>query len=138
MSKLPTYRRIYKQDYDQDKQDFVEKLALPINNGFDTLYDALNKKITLSDNITSDVIDVNLTVDDKGVPLKTTVFSVSFTDQIGLLIVGNLVNNTNNKSFPSQAPFITWSQSSKTVTIQHVTGLSPNNSYTITIVVFAR
>ena len=45
--KLPNFRRIIASDYDQKYKDLVETLAVSINQGMDSVYDALNKKITL-------------------------------------------------------------------------------------------
>jgi len=136
MAKLPGYRRIMKQDYAPDEQNFVEKLAVSINNGFETIYDALNKKLTLSENISSTVKDIDLEVDSTGKPSETTVFTVDFDGKVALIMIGKLDNLTNSQVFPTQAPFITYRQSDKNVTIQHVTGLQTGYVYRLKIVAF--
>ncbi len=136
MSKLPGYRRIMKQDYAPDQQEFVEKIAVSINNGFETIYDALNKKLTLSENLSSTIKDVELEVNSSGVPTKLTVFTVDFDGRVALIMIGKLDNLSNSQVFPTQAPFITYRQSDKNVTIQHVTGLQPGYVYRIKVVAF--
>ena len=70
MAKLSGYRRIVKTDYPDEYKSLVDQLSVSINNGFDTLYNALNGKLNFYDNISSTIAEVRLTVDIDGFPLQ--------------------------------------------------------------------
>lgn len=132
--KLPSYRRIFKTDYAEDYQELVEKLAVSINYGFDTLYDALNKKLTFSENISSTIAEIIVTVGPDGVPLKTsTQFKLDESQKSiqGLVIINCYEEKTNEG--PVLAPFISFIKNENNILIKKITGLKPNVSYVIKV-----
>lgn len=134
MSKLPNFRRIYKTDYPQDQQDLVDKLAVTINNGFELLYDALNNKLTLADNLAVSVKDITVTVDASGVPTKNLSFNVTFPGKVSTIEVGRTTNLTNSSALLTGGVSLLFTQSNSTVNIQQITGLQPNQKYQIRVV----
>lgn len=134
--KLPQYKRITKSDYPTDSQTVVEKLALTINTGFDNMLELANKKISLTDNILCTVRTINITVDVNGNPAGTSSFSLDFTNRVLGAQVINAVNTTNSNIFPTGAPFMSYSQTQSGVTIKNVTGLTPKDSWQLTVVAY--
>lgn len=131
--KIPQYRRIYKNDFDQDDQKLVETMALSINNGFDILYDLVNKKLTLSDNFNGTVKDVTVILDSLGTPTDTNSISLDSDSRIIGVQVLRAVNLTDNTIYPSQAPFVSFTQTERGVTINNVTGLQQGNKWKLTV-----
>lgn len=131
--KLPSYRRINKGDYPTDAQSVIDRLAPGVNNGFDVLFDALNNKLTLSDNIAGSLVTVDVTVDATGAPKTRTFFKYSSTNSpIGVLVL-RAQNLTNSSVYPTQAPFISFTVDNNVVNIVNVTGLQANNVYRLTL-----
>lgn len=130
--KLPSYRRIIKTDYAEEYQLLVEKLAVSINYGFDTLYDALNQKLNFEDNISSTIAEFGVTVDSNGKPLQKTQFKLkaSQTTVQGLIVL-NCFGAKNASILPSGGIFVSFEKSENFVNINNIKGLIPNIEYTI-------
>jgi hypothetical protein len=132
--KLPSYRRLFKTDYAEDYQELVEKLAVSINYGFDTLYDALNKKLTFSENISSTIAEITVSVDNNGEPIKkNTQFKLdsSQTNIQGLVVINCYEEKTGEG--PIFAPFVSFTKNENNILIKKITGLKPNVSYVIKV-----
>lgn len=132
--KLPSYRRLFKTDYAEEYQELVDKMAVSINNGFDTLYDALNNKLTFTDNILSTITEFTISVDSSGVPIKkNTQFKLSSnqTTLQGLLVIDCYEEKTGNP--PPSAPFVSFTKNENSIIITNVRGLTPSTNYTIKV-----
>jgi len=133
--KLPNFRRIIASDYDQKYKDLVETLAVSINQGMDSVYDALNKKITLKNNVLCTTKDVVLQVDQTGKPIQAAGIKLDFTNKASVLFVGKAENLTNSTAYPTGV-FVSWTQASDFIQINNVSGLQVGASYRLRIVVF--
>lgn len=124
-------------DFKKEEQPLVEKLAGGINDMFDQLVQALNKRLTLADNFQATVKDVDVTVNAQGNPTSATSFSL---DVSGVPVTGIQViraeNLTNSAIYPASQPFISFIQIENSVRILNVTGLQPNNRYRLRVIAF--
>lgn len=135
--KLPNLRRIYTNDFDSEYRSLVDQLASVLNINLQVVYDALNKKVSLADNIDCIVKDVPVTVNASGVPTTSTIFTlVDKTRNLQGIQVIKADNLTNSSVYPTGGVFITWTQVQTGVQIQHVTGLPANNTFSLRIVGF--
>jgi hypothetical protein len=134
---LPGQRRIYTPDFPQDYQDLVNKLSAVININTQVLFETLNKRVDITNNIDCVVTDVSLEVNASGIPTSTTIFQL--TDKIrnikGLHII-KCENLTNASIYPTAAPFVSWSQVAQGIQIQHVTGLQTGNVFSLRILAY--
>ena len=64
--KLPNFRRIITGDYEEEYTELVDTLSVSINQGITSLYDALNKKVSLKYNILCTTKDITVQVDQQG------------------------------------------------------------------------
>lgn len=133
--KLSSFKRLDKADFDEQYKDLIDKLAFILNNDIQTLYDVLNRKASLADNILCTIKDVPVTVDENGIPKNTAQFQI---DNAGMRVLGCTVitatNGTNSNTYPTGAPFISFTPSANQIQINHVTGLQANNNYTLKII----
>ncbi len=136
MARLPSFRRVFLSDYSEEEQPLVSKLSQTINQGLETLFDALNKKISLGDNILCTVKDVVIQVDSSGTPQNATSFQLDITGTIVGCVVLKAENLTNTAVYPTSSPFISYTQTQNGIRIDHVTGLQSNNQYRLRIVAF--
>lgn len=132
--KMPSFKRLYTSDFAQDDRALIDKLSFYFNNGIESLYNALNSNLNITDNLAAVTRDFEVSVLASGVPTITTSFGVDGTRRVLGLEILKLTNNTNAAGFPSGSPFITWEQNTAVVLIKHITGLSVGNSYTIRVV----
>jgi len=130
--KLPSYRRIYKTDYAEEYQALVEKLAVSINYGFDTLYDALNQKLNFQDNFSATISEFSVTVDGSGKPTQKTQFKLNSgqTSVQGVMVL-NCYGTKDNTILPESGIFVSFEKSENFVNIINIKGLITNIPYTI-------
>jgi len=136
MAKLPTLRRLFKSEFKPEYSELVEKLIVSINNGFDTVYDALNNKITLRNNLLCNIKDFKVQVTSSGIPITPLILNVDFTNNINVVTIGKIDNITNSILYPSGVT-ITWDQiGTGSIQIKHISGLTENNVYNVRVVIY--
>lgn len=132
--RLPSFLRLNKGDYSQDQQDLIGKLAASLNISIQVIYDALNGKTNLTDNIDCKVADVTLAVDSSGNPISSTTFIINNNSTVRGLSLIKAQNITNTNIYPTSSPFISFTQINNTVRIDNISGLQANNQYTLRII----
>lgn len=134
---LPSFRRIFTQDYEAQYKKLIDTLSVSLNNGITSLYSALTNNVSLSDNIYATVKTLSLKVDANGNPLNTTSFNLNSymtSNQIQGISVINAINQDNSNTYPVSGPFISYTQNGTTVTVNNITGLQQGANYNITVV----
>jgi hypothetical protein len=135
--KLPNFKRILSTDFQDEYKGLVNKLAVSINDGLESVYNALNKRLTLKDNIQCTVKSVQISVNSNGIPSTTTTFQVDVpnTKVEGCMVI-SAINQTNPGTYPTAGVFVSFTQLENNIRIDHVTGLQANASYSLKIVAF--
>lgn len=136
--KIPAFKRIIIEDYPTQYRDIVSKLAFSINSFMDTMTIALNTNLTISDNLAAVQTSINVTVDSFGTPTIGRTVKSNLASQCGGISVINALNNTSSVIYPTNTPFITFTNGNGTIIISNITGLKPNNSYTLTVILWPR
>lgn len=131
MAKLPSFRRIYEQDFDKDSQELVRQLSVTINAGFEVLYEVLNGKLTFKDNIASTIKELDIQVDASGKPLSNASFKKSSSDRIEGLMVIRADNLSSSNTYPTTGVFVSFTETSDNIIINNITGLQANAVYRI-------
>jgi hypothetical protein len=133
--KLPSYKRIITQDYDQENQELVEQLGGNVNDSFNLIYSALNNRLTFGENIASTVKDVEIIVDSTGKPINDTSFRLDVTNTpvLGCICI-KATNLANSNTYPTGAPWISFAQNDNSIRILNVTNLQPNTRYSLKII----
>lgn len=136
MGKISSQRRIFLNDFKEDYQELVNQLSVPINTNTEILFQTLNKNVSLQDNMYAEIKDLTVTVNSSGTPLGTSQFQSS----LGTAILGMQVlrarHSTDNNTFVTSAPFISFSQLGKIVTINNIAGLPANETFVLTFVAY--
>jgi len=135
--KLPNFRRIITTDFSSEYQSLVDQLSVTINQGLEVLYSALNKRLTFDDNFQATVKDLDVVVNASGIPKVKTSFkqdSQVETLQVKGLLVVSVRNLTNSAGYPTSGVTISWTQTNDGVSIDHITGLIPDNTYRLRVI----
>lgn len=132
MAKLDTPDSFKTEDFPSKYQDLVSKLFFVLNQFMRQVFFALNKKLSYADNF--DCIDTE-------VELRTPITSLSVRNSLGAArpIRGHTilrVDNLDNTSFLSSAPFIEFTNSGDQIKINNITGLTSNTRYRIRVVFY--
>ena len=135
MSKLPTFKSLQASDFDDQYKDLINKLALIFNNEIQSLFSALSNGISLADNILCVVKDVPVVVDANGNTTNSANFAISIPNmRVRGCIVIKAINTANSNTYPTGAPFINFTPGTQQVTIDHVTGLTVGDQWTLTVI----
>lgn len=138
MAKLSSYRRILKNDYPDEYKGLVDQLSVSINNGFDTLYNAINGKLNFYDNIASTIAEFKVSVNSSGNPLQKTQFKLSNnqTNVEGILVL-KVTGSSDTSLLPNSGINISYTAASGVITIDNIKGLQDNKSYLIKVLVLS-
>lgn len=134
--RLPSYKRLIKQDYKEEDRDLVDRLSVSLNIGIETLYNLANHRISLADNIQADIRTFDIKVGPTGTPVGG-ITNLSFTNVI--TATGATVERAvaqNQGIFPTAAPFLSFTQNGKSIDINNVAGLPENQIFTLTVVIW--
>ncbi len=134
---LPSLRKLFKADFKPEFQELIETMLPTVNNGVEVLYEALNGKLSIRDNLAGVVRDVDLSVNSSGIPTSLTTFTLNSSNRIDGITVIKTENLTNSSVYLTSAPFITYSQIDNRITINHITGLVASNNYRIRVKTWA-
>jgi hypothetical protein len=125
-------------NFDKTYQGLINTLSLSLNNGIQVLYDALGNGLTFEDNFNATVANVTLIVDATGKPIQGGTITLTFTTQVDGVFVINVSNVNNPTTYPTGAVQVFGQQSGTTYIINNVTGLQPNVSYTLRLVILGK
>lgn len=136
MAKLSSYRRIIRSDYPEEFQPLIEQLSVSVNNGFDTLFNAVNGKLNFSENIASTITEVRISVDADGNPLQRVQFKVNekITNVEGILVL-KITGYNNSNLYAKSGLAISYIYSNGVVTINNIKGLEANQIYLVKLLV---
>lgn len=134
MAKLPGFKRLMEDDYSTDFKGLVKTLGLTINGAFDSLFQVLNGKLTLADNLDSTVKSLDIEVDANGKPKTRTSFKLNGIGKIEGVLILRVDNLDNATTYPSGGVTVSFTETATEIIINNVTGLVPNNLYRIRFV----
>lgn len=133
--KIPSFKRIIKQDYDEEYRNLIDKLASSLNIGIETLYNLANNRISLTDNIAAVRKSFQIQVDATGKPISGTTnisFGSTITGVAGTKVI-RAQNVNNPASYVVSAPFISYTQNGTSIDINNITGLPANQTFLLTV-----
>lgn len=130
--KLQNYPRIVKENLPEKFRDIVDSFT-GFNSLAEDLSNAFNKNITVDDNLNMQYKQLEVTLNGSGIPTITTEFKSTLRNKSRGVIIVRAENLTNPSVFPTNAPFITFSEEQQVITINHITGLPANNKYRLTL-----
>lgn len=135
---LRAFKRLLKMDYPVEIQPVIERLSFIFNDAIGQLYEAVNGKLSLDNNILSSVKDVTFQVNADGLPTSRTTFNLDGSKVLSVkqCFVGQIINQTVSTIYPASGVSLSWTQEAGEVVINHVTGLRPGYSWTLRITAF--
>lgn len=126
--KAPDLKRISKEDYPAQYQDLIEKLAFPLNSHMEQVRNILSGNVDF-DNLSREIITVRIQTDSNSKPISTPSFKSKLRSRVRGIVPVSLSILSSSNAYPSQAPFISFSQNGAIVTLNSITGLDPETTY---------
>lgn len=132
MARIPDLKRIAVEDFPQEYQDLVRRLALPINSHIEQVRSAFAGNIDFT-NLSQEIRTLNFTTNSNGQPITELSFKSSINKRVEGMIPVSLNITSSNTQFPTQYPFLSFSQNGEIITISNIAGLQPETSYNLTV-----
>ena len=124
-------RQIISEDYKTEDRDTISRLGGVLNYFMRQIIEILSGNVDL-DNMTWELLEVDVTVDADGTPNQVTRFNSSIINPRGIFVV----NATNISSYPTSQPFISFTpQGGGIITVNNVSGLQADTKYKLKFIV---
>lgn len=135
MAKFNVFRRIVKEDFDAKDRDLIDKLALPINQFFETVVLAMNKGLELDENVNSQLKDITVSVNGSGIPNNTINFGSTKKGRVKGLLCIKADNLTTPTNYPTSGIILSFFEENSVIKVNHITGLQASESYLLRLLV---
>jgi len=126
---LPDIRRLNREDF-QDAPNWIDPMLTVINAFMDSVYNIMNRNISLTQNLNIQIVTINVETDTNGdikpVKLKTTVRG----RVAGVSVIRVITTDTSSIS-----PFVSFTQNENILTISNIASLNSNQKYKIILLV---
>lgn len=126
---LPDTRRLNREDF-QDAPNWIDPMLTVINAFMDSVYNIMNRNISLTQNLNIQIVTINVETDTNGdikpVKLKTTVRG----RVAGVSVIRVITTDTSSIS-----PFVSFTQNENILTISNIASLNSNQKYKIILLV---
>lgn len=134
--KIENFRRLIKEDVDQQYRPLVEKIGYILNPFAEQIVQAFNKNLSIDDNLNWSKKTITVTVDSNGTPTSTTQFQSGIAaNTVYGITVEKAINLTNPNIYPTGAPFISYSENNKLITINNIKGLPSGNNFQLNLII---
>ncbi len=133
--RLPTQKKILREDL-KDAPAFVNGIIEPVNSFMESVYQALNKNITLNDNIASFIKELTYVTPST---YPASVDNVSFLNTLRTRPIGVFLMQIYDKSDytpPTGSVFIPWIEDNGTIIIYPIPGLAASKTYVLRLAIF--
>lgn len=135
MGKIQSFKRLIKEDVEEQYRPLIEKIGFSVNNFADEVVNTINGNLT-TDNLGEKIKDVVVTVNATGSPITATSFKTDLSGVVQGMWVVKAENVTNKATYPTSQPFITWSENNNVITVNNISGLQANNKYKLKVRLF--
>lgn len=136
MSKIQGFKRLITEDFEEKDRSLVGKIGFVLNTFAEEVSVALNKNLSISDNLNLAQKDITVTVNGLGVPTTPTNVASGLSNLCRGMQVVRAINQTNPQVSPTSCPFITFVDNAGQINISKITGLQSDNKYLLTVILY--
>jgi hypothetical protein len=130
--KIQSPKRINAEDFTDDEQVMVEKIAFSVNTFMEEVFTALSQRINITDNLNQAQVTItNVKVDANG----DLINSKSFKSNISGNVKGLHVIRTFGTDYVNSSPFIDFTENAGIIKINNIKGLVADTIYKLVILV---
>ena len=135
MARLSNVRRIIVEDFPKENQEMISKIGNVLNFFMEEVINMSNGNVDY-ENLNKNLITVELSVNANGVPVNSPEIQTGITNPIALKVIRSR-NLTSPTTFTNSEPVIHYTENGTSVVgINKITGLIPNNTYSLVIEVY--
>lgn len=136
MSKIPSTQRITVEELQGDPTQMIRALLRPLNLFIEDVNSALNKNITISDNLDSSIVSVQIqTPSTYPTDFNNTKFQHGMKRRVNGNVVLNISDDEDSYAVFTDPVQANISFDTTQGEIKHITGLAANKFYTLTFLI---
>lgn len=132
MGLLDNIKRLIKEDFPQEDQDLIGKIAYVYNSFSEQVVDQVNGNLDFS-NLAMDVVCYTVTT-CSGAPVGNNLVKSTVSVPSGVMVI-KAVNQTDSTVYPTSAPFVAYTPNNNILKIKNISGLQDNNKYILTMLI---
>lgn len=132
MSKIQTPKNLRIEDFKGEEKDLIEKIGFVVNPFMNDVYNALNANIDY-DNLKRQLIDVSVRIGTSGGLVNPPQIRLTKVGRPRGIQVLNAINLNNPMTYPTTAPFVSWTNTNDIINLLNVTGLQNGSEYRLTL-----
>jgi uncharacterized membrane protein len=136
MARLQSFKRLIAEDFPEKDRPLIQKIAYVVNIFGEDVLNALNKQLTIEDNLNIVKKDITVVVDGSGEPTIPISIKTNLDHACQGITVIKVSNVTDPTSFPSGTPFVSFSENSGTISISNITNLTAADQYQLRLILF--
>lgn len=133
MASPPSIQRFYSDDYKEAPNWFKQTFLNTLNLFVFPTYNALNKNLTVIENLNMGYITISLTGDATAINNTASFLSPIEGDPVGVTVINVVVTGVAVPTFPTAAIQVYWTFDGTSISIGSITGLSNSVLYNITL-----
>lgn len=137
MARLPEIKRIQREDI-AEADSWITKLLFPLNRFMETVYSALNKQLTLQENIRASIasIDVETASDyELNNTFEEINLSKNFNENATAVFIGQIYERGKEFDKIINPVQVDWIESQGQIKIKFISGLSNSTKYKIKLII---
>lgn len=143
MAKLPSIKRIVREDIPNAPQ-WIESLIYPLNRFMEEVYYALDRDLTIGENLKGSIRTVNFKTrnDYSTASPKEDGWEVKkINDPLNgikpdVILVGKITNRDNFSDVITEPVTVFWDFFDNEVTLKYITGLADDTRYEVKLLIF--
>lgn len=128
MARIPQNRVLDKNDF-PDQEEWISELLSPINDFFGIVVRALNKGLTLEENLNAQLHEIVFNTDGSVTNPFPIRFRSTTTSKPRIVLLGKIEEISGNPQTITNATTIDWTFAESQVRINNITGLDANKTY---------
>jgi len=131
MAIFPMPKLIKAEDFPKENEELITTLGNVVNSTLEQIFFVLNKGVDFI-NLNQLLTTFTVKVDSNNLPIG----KIELKSTLKTKIQGVMCIRVQGNSYPTTNPLIsfTYSSSSNSIIINHITGLEPNQEYTLTVI----
>jgi hypothetical protein len=132
MAKIESYKRIAKEEFNDDDKDMAERVGVCFNSFAKNTQDALRGTLNF-ENFNQKIATLEVTT-ISGVPTIPTTIKSSINGKLEGILCIYAENLTKSDNYLDGQPFIVYEEKDKIVTVKYVTGLKDSQKYRLKLI----
>ena len=135
MSRVPDIKRIRVEDFPEDQQELVGKLAYALNTFMDQTINVLNGNVDMI-NLAQEIKDITVKTDGGGAVLNTPIqVQTGINRKVTGILCIKADNLGNILTYPTGNPWVSWTIDGSIIKIQNITDLTASSDWRLRLLI---